>query len=113
MHTTTQFGLPLLSTGQSHKEQTVNEALIRIDALLSRTARASDISTPPESPADGDTYILSQTPTGVWEDHNNEIAIFYDGWHFIRPPRRFSMWVEKESNFIQFDGDAWKLVTQE
>ena len=59
-------GLPYLFAGQAQKEPTVNEALARIDALLSRSVEGESGSPPPD-PADGECWIVGTSANGPWD----------------------------------------------
>jgi hypothetical protein len=106
METTPNLGLRLLVQSQSQKEITVNEALCRIDALqagvLSRTQ-----ATPPSSPTDGLTYIVSGSATGAWSGKYHHITYYLAGWHFIAPRTGMNLWVADEAITYRYNGTAW------
>lgn len=80
-----RHSLPLLFAGQSQKEFHVNEAHAIIDALL-HPAVIEEANGPPASPAEGDCWLVSNSPTGTWESHPGKIACWSSGdWLFAAP----------------------------
>lgn len=81
MTTTPYLGVPFISSQQAQPEVTHNTAVIMLQALALGAQALQDA--PPGSPADGDTYIVGDAPTGLWAGQANKIAIFLGGWVFI------------------------------
>lgn len=111
MATTSHLGVTLVEQAQAQKEITVNQALIRIDALLNTGAKDRDINTPPASPVAGDVYIIGSTPTGAWAGQARNIAYFDQVWRFITPQEGATLWVADEDVLYSFNGTAWTLTT--
>jgi hypothetical protein len=70
---TTRLQLPFLAAGQAQKHITVNESLLRLDALVQLAALSATTASQPAAPADGDIYItingaLAYYRDGVWEE---------------------------------------------
>lgn len=111
--TTVRHKLPLLSTNMAQKETTHNEALRILDVLENCMIKDRDLSTPPGSPANGDTYLVAGTGTGAWADHDGEIAFYYSGWFFIPPFEGLRVWVDDEDDyFIYSDGSFTSIVSE-
>lgn len=82
---TPRIGLPLLFSGQSQKEVTVNEALSKIDMLLAGAIDGT-LSTPPATPVIGESWIIGTGPTGAFAGRTDQIAGWSEGgWCFIQP----------------------------
>jgi hypothetical protein len=80
------LGLEVLVAGQPQKEVTVNTALRQIEGWV--RALSITTTTPPSSPAAGDTYIVPAGATGAWADQTNKLAHYYGGgWKFRAPPK--------------------------
>ena len=80
-----RHSLPLLFAGQSQKELFVNEAHALIDALLHVAIEGED-DTPPSTPAEGECWLVGETPSGAWADHAGELASYQSGgWIFAAP----------------------------
>jgi hypothetical protein len=65
MSQSTRLSLPYLAAAQAQKHVTVNESLLRLDAVVQLSARSATTSAQPASPSDGDVYLLPAGKTGV------------------------------------------------
>lgn len=64
----------------------LNETITKLAVFAGGTATAAPTNTPPGSPAEGDVYMTSTSPTGAWSGHANAIAHFTGGiWVFYTP----------------------------
>ncbi len=106
---TPNMGATLLEAAQAQKEVTVNEALMRMDALLNTGAISKNAATPPASPTAGNMYIVADNATEEWEGKEQHIAYFDQIWRFIVPKQGSTMWVQDMAAFYYFDGAAWLL----
>lgn len=83
--TTPNLSLPELAANQTQPHVPVNAALRRLDALVQLTV-LSISNTPPGSPADGDRYIVGDSPTGAWVGHEHDVVAFIGtGWIYWVP----------------------------
>lgn len=83
--TTPRLGLPMLFTGQSQKEVTVNEALQAIDLLVGAVVEGV-LGTPPAEPAIGQMWIVGNAGSAAFSGHDGELAAWTEGgWRFFRP----------------------------
>lgn len=79
---TPRMSLPLLFAAQAQKELFHNEALARIDALL-HPAVEDETNEPPQSPQEGESWLIAGSATGVWAGREQSIATFQNGgWIF-------------------------------
>jgi len=111
MATTSHLGVTLVEQAQAQKEVTVNQALIRIDALLNTGAKDRDLNAPPASPLAGDVYIIGASPTGAWLGQARNIAYFDQIWRFITPKEGMTLWVSDEDLQYSWNGSAWVATT--
>lgn len=66
------------------------------------------MTTPPGSPANGDTYIIPSGATGVWSGKTDQIAHFYGGaWTYWAPIEGVRLWLNDEDTEYAFDGLSW------
>lgn len=110
MSTSTNLTLPFLTLGQAQKHVTVNESLLRLDALVQLAVVSATTSAQPGSPTDGQVYILPSGKTGAdWGAMANYALAYYrDGaWEQISPREGFLAFV-KDTDLLQvYSGSAW------
>ena len=110
MSETTRLALPLLMPSQAQKHVTVNEALLRLDALSQLVLRSRSESAPPTDAAEGDCYGVPTGPSGDWSGRAGKIAVFVGGgWDFVIPGRGWTAFIEDEGAFYLYDG-GWTSV---
>ena len=108
MADTTLLQLPLLAAAQAQKHVTVNEALLRLDALVQLAVKDRDLTEPPGNPSDGDRYIPASGATGTWDGWDLNIAWYVDGvWTKLVPRAGWLAWVEDEEVLLVHDGSGW------
>jgi len=106
--TTPRAGAPLLAAAQAQKHVTHNEALYQFDAFLCARFLDRDLTVPPGSPSDGDTYLVHATATGAWTGQDNKIAYCADGaWRFYAPFAGLVAFVADESKLLVYTGTSW------
>jgi hypothetical protein len=105
---TPRLSLPYLVQGQAQKEVTHNDALNALDALVNLYVLDRDLTAPPESPQDGDTYIVAASATGAWAAQDGKIAFCLDGaWRFYVPIKGLVAYVADEETLVVQTGAAW------
>lgn len=109
MSDTTLLVLPLLDAAQAQKHVTVNEGLLRLDALVALSVIDRDLAAPPGSPSDSDRYIVAAGATGAWSGEDGNIAAYQDGaWNFYWPREGWLAWVADEARFLVYRSGAWR-----
>lgn len=104
---TPRLQLPYIIPGQAQKETAHNEALTRIDAILCAAVESAR-DTPPESPAEGQSWIVGAAPSGSWATKQNMLAAWTEGgWRFIAPINRMAVWNRELGYWIHWLGLAW------
>jgi len=103
------IGLALIEQSQSQKEVTVNESLLKIDALLNTSVISISTMSPPLNPMMGDLYIIPPVSLEEWAGKHSKLA-YYDGsaWNFITPKKGASFFVADEEIFYFYDGIIWQ-----
>jgi len=100
--------LPLIDNRIQAGYLLYNEAMWKIDALVFSGVIDRDLTTPPESPSEGDVYIPATNSTGAWNGHDDDIAHYYNGsWHFYTPVEGWRIWLNDEDTLAVWDGSAW------
>jgi hypothetical protein len=106
----TNLELPFLAQGQAQKHVTINESLLRLDALVHLSAVSATTSVEPGSPSDGSLYILPSGKSGVhWGAMAlGALAYYRDGaWEEIAPREGWAAFVKDTDDFVFYGGGAW------
>lgn len=107
MSETPRLKIGQVAADQSQKHVPVNEALVRLDALVDLNLLDRDLTAPPTA-SDGDSYLVAASATGAWSGEDGRIAYFIDGgWRFFDPFAGLGACVADESKLIIFDGTQW------
>lgn len=107
---TTRLALPLLMPSQAQKHVTVNEALLRLDALSQLVLRSRSVTVPPPDPMEGDCYAVPTGANGLWSDQADRIAVFLGGgWDFVSPARGWRAFIEDEGALFFHDAE-WSPI---
>jgi hypothetical protein len=105
-----RFGLPMLFAGQAQKEFYVNEAHSLIDALI-HAAIEGVASTPPTSPAEGQSWLVGASPLGAWSGHAGALASWQGGnWLFTSPRDGMRLLDRSNGQDMRFFG-SWQSAT--
>lgn len=94
------LSLPLVMPAQAQKHVTVNESLLRLDALTQLCVESASRSDQPEDPLDGQAWILPEGATGPdWASQPaGVIAVFRDGfWAVFEPREGWQAFIRDES----------------
>lgn len=106
---TARFGLPLLVPGQGQKDITHNEALVRIDAMLSATVVSRTVASPPAAPQEGQAWLVAAAATGAWAGRDGQLAVATGGgWRFLVMPEGARLYVEQEARALRKQGGTWR-----
>ncbi|WP_417496288.1 DUF2793 domain-containing protein [Maricaulis sp.] len=111
--TTPNLDLPLVMPAQAQKHVTVNESLLRLDALVQPQAQSRSLAVQPGAPEDGQCWIL---PTGASGDDwaamaAGALAIYRDGfWSELNPRPGWRVRLLDEARDVVFDGPSWRLA---
>ncbi|MEA1942002.1 MAG: DUF2793 domain-containing protein [Pseudomonadota bacterium] len=104
--TTPNLALPLVMPAQAQKHITVNEALLRLDALTQACVESRSVSVQPAEPGEGDVWILPDGASGAdWSGMEaGTLAIWRDGfWTAISPAGGWQVYVRDEARSVVFD----------
>ena len=100
---TPNLGIPTLTEGATNSEATANSALLRLDGVVSCRVEDRDLTAPPGSPSEGDTYIVGASATGDWAGQDATIAIYTNAaWVFVTPVGGQTIFVHDEKLFMVY-----------
>ncbi|MDE2040721.1 MAG: DUF2793 domain-containing protein, partial [Elusimicrobia bacterium] len=84
----------------SQSGSTVQQELNRLDGVTQLAVISSTVSTPPASPAQGDSYLVPAGASGVWAAQVNAVAVWqYGAWAYYAP----------KNGWVAFDTSAGYL----
>lgn len=107
--------IPYIAAAQAQKHVTHNEAMTLLDTLVQLSVIDKDLTTPPGSPDEGDTYIVAGgggTATGSWVGWEKRISRYIDGtWRSYLPGEGagagWLAWAIDEARLYAFNGTNW------
>lgn len=104
--TSPNLGLPLVMPAQAQKHVTVNEAMLRLDALVQACVESRSVSVQPADPAEGAGWILPDGASGdAWSAMAaGSLAVFRDGfWAEIPPADGWRVHVRDEERPVTYN----------
>ena len=108
MSETPILGLPLVQAAQAQKHVTVNESLVRLDALSQVSLASITVVDPPIAAQDGLCHGVPAGATGDWSGQDGQVAIASNGgWIFVAPKAGWRAWVDDAAHFHAHDGSDW------
>lgn len=111
MTNTHRLDLPLLVPGQGQKDMTHNEALLALDMLVQPVVESSQISAPPETRSEGQSWIVPVGGSGAWQGHDNAIAYWSaGGWRFASPAQGWMVWAVDVQAPLCWNGTSWRRM---
>ena len=102
------LSLPYLQPAQAQKHVTHNEALRILDAVTQLSVLSTTLSEPPETPNNGDRYLVGPAAAKDWVGQENAIAVWAENaWTFYAPGVGWRVDVASSGQVLRFDGVAW------
>lgn len=103
--------LPYLLSSQNQKHLVLNESLLKLDNLVMMKILSNLVTEPPNSPQDGDKYIIPSNANGEWQGKTNKIAVFNNlTWDYIYPNNGFLAYLENEKQYLSFFDNLWNYL---
>jgi len=88
----------------------MDDNLKKINTLINSGIIDRDLSTPPGSPSEGDTYIVAATGTGDWVGQDNNIAVYVGAaWYFITPKIGTLVYIIDEDVLSAYKAAGWSV----
>lgn len=112
--TTPNLSLPLMQAGQADKHVTHNTALIELDRVVQARAKGRASSPQGTSPVAGETWLISDQPTGGWTGHASHLAVWdSSAWRFVQPAAGFLIWVDADQAYAFWNGALWMQLGEQ
>jgi hypothetical protein len=92
---------------QDQAEVKVNELINRLESMAIMTIQDRDLTAPPGTPLQGGVWIPAATASGDWTGHEDELAIYYDGWTFLAPVSGMIAYVDDEDTWLAYSNSHW------
>ena len=110
--TSTHLNLPYIQPAQAQKHVTHNEAIELLDLIVHLSVQDFDATTPPATPAEGETWALGLTPTDAWTGEAGKIASFRGGgWLFVAPQAGWQAYCIIAEEMRVYTGAIWENTT--
>lgn len=89
-----------------------------LDLLVQPHVKSAATTAPPETPAEGDAYIVPADATGAWDGKDTKIARWTARsaagsppgtatWEYFTPKKGWLMGVDDTDSHVKFNGTAW------
>lgn len=109
---TARLNLPLIAADQALKHVTHNEAITALDALVQLVIEELGLSTPPGSPASGESYEVGTSATSDWAGEDGRLATWTDsGWRFSTPGEGWLLWDKDTGSAYIYLSSAWTALS--
>lgn len=102
--------------GESQWRQAINQSLIKIDAVISLSVLNNNQIVTPESPTNGDRYIVGSGATGAFATHDKQIAVYTFGpsgvlqWVFYAPINGLKAYSISDSTTYIYDSSTTSWI---
>lgn len=108
---TPRFALPLLATGQAHKELFHNDALLLLDFLIHPVVQAIENDPGSLAPTEGDCWLIGDAPVADWAGKSDQIAGWSDGgWHYIKPQESMRIIILSDHGTAIYHDANWRFI---
>lgn len=105
---TSRLGFPLLAAGQSQKEVTHNEALLRADMLVQAVVEGLPQPQPPAARAPGQCWLVDAAAQGDWAGHDGQLTQWTEGgWRFFGAFEGMAVWCRTPAGMLHHIGGNW------
>lgn len=71
---------------------------------------AASEDSPPGDPAEGDCWLVGDSPSGAWAEHAGQLAGWTaGGWQFVAPRDGMLVWVDADGVFARRADGSWSF----
>ncbi|WP_239450528.1 DUF2793 domain-containing protein [Loktanella sp. S4079] len=80
---TPNLSLPFIMPAQAQKHVTHNEAIELLDLIVQLTLESTTETTPPATPAEGESWAIPAGSTGDWTGRDGQISTWRGGGGYL------------------------------
>jgi hypothetical protein len=104
-----RLGFAYLEEGETVPETAVNNIATYLEAASGLfNVLDRDLTAPPGSEAQLDTYLVAAGATGTWAGQDGKLAVIINtAYTFIAPLAGWIAWVDDEGGYVGFNGATW------
>ncbi|MDQ0457121.1 DUF2793 domain-containing protein [Rhizobium paknamense] len=103
-----RLNLPFILPSQAQKHVTHNEALQVLDAVTQLVIEDT-LSSPPDSPGEGNCYSIGTGASGAWDGYGGKIAVWQDSaWAFLTPQAGWRGFFRTLGRILVYSGSGWE-----
>lgn len=96
---------------QTQKHVTFNELVNKVDNILMLSVISTSQQSPPNSPLEGQRYIIPNGALGDWSGKSGNIAFFYNqAWDYLAPTNGFIAHSQEDGQIYYFN-NIWKKLS--
>jgi hypothetical protein len=108
---TPTLSLPIMMPAQAQKHVTHNEALELLDTIVQLTLQSAAATSVPPSPAEGQSWGVGASASGLWAGSGGMIASWRGGgWMFIAPRDGWLAWCKDDTTLRVYSGGSWQVL---
>ncbi|MBB33875.1 MAG: hypothetical protein CME88_13810 [Hirschia sp.] len=114
MTQTPRLSIDYMAAGQAQKHVTYNEALGRLDGIVSARIRSRGVVSPPVDMEEGEAWLLTAPGEEGWVGHDDTLLQWRDSaWQVIAPFDGLRLWVADEGVLIARESGDWTVIGAE
>lgn len=106
---TNYYNLSLLHQNQAMKEITINEAFVKISALLNKAILKTVSTISVSLQQEGSLVLVSENPIVEINKYKNYLALYiFNEWNYIKPQSGMIFYNLELQKWLVYEKDAWK-----
>ena len=95
--------------GENNWKDGMDQNLLALSVLAQIGAKSRSLNAPPGTPANGDVYLVGQSPSGAWAGKGGMVAVYdQETWKFFDARNGMIVYVEDEQIFYRYH-NGWAL----
>ncbi|OED39014.1 hypothetical protein AB833_17405 [Chromatiales bacterium (ex Bugula neritina AB1)] len=96
------------SPGESGWGNEMDSNLKRLGAVVGLSVLDRDLATPPDTPTNGDRYLIPSDGIGAWSNRAGQLAVrIADVWEYHAPSIGWLCYIEDEAVLSVYQSSGW------